>query len=176
MSKRTWVTADPHFGHALMARLRPFEDHDEALIERWNSVVGEFDRVYILGDLSMNRKAITTVGRCHGKKVLVKGNHDMFKLKDYTPYFEDIRAYVVKPKHQIVMSHMPIHPQCMGSRYKLNVHGHLHEETIRIDGHTQKDDPTYEDLCETIADRRYKCVSMEQTDYRPVNLEEIINA
>ncbi len=177
MSKRTWVTADTHFGHALMAKLRPWdtiEEHDEAIIDNWNSLVAPQDRVYVLGDLCMNRRHVGTISRCNGKKVLVKGNHDIFKLKDYLPHFEDIRAYVVKPKHSLIMSHIPIHPQSMGTRYKLNVHGHLHEQTVRRDGHTEKGNPTYEDLNETVADERYRCVSLEQTDYKPVDLMEII--
>lgn len=180
MSKRTWVTADPHFGHALMARLRPWdtiEQHDEALIDNWNSVVADGDRVYVLGDVAMNRKHVGAIGKCNGKKVLIKGNHDIFRLKEYLPYFEDIRAYTVKPKHGIVMSHIPIHPNALDERWKLNVHGHLHENVVTetqmmrtIDGiGITHWDP------HQVPDPRYRCISMEQTDYRPVDLEEITN-
>lgn len=162
---RTWVIADPHFGHKGVCQfqdaegnpLRPwdtYEEMDEALVENWNRVVDPADRVYVLGDLAINRRAIPTVGRCHGRKVLVKGNHDIFKLKDYLPYFDDIRAYVVQPKNGIIMSHIPIHPQNM-ERWKLNIHGHMHSNNI--------------------GDARYRCVSVEQIGFKPLDLQEIIN-
>lgn len=159
MSRRAkaFVIADLHFGHKLMETVRPWktiQEHDEALIDNWNSVVDPIDRVYVLGDLCMNRKSIAIVGKCNGRKVLVKGNHDGFKLKDYTPYFDDIRAYVIKPAHGLIMSHIPIHPASL-ERWKLNVHGHTHSYSI--------DDP------------RYRCVSVEQTDYKPMDLMEILN-
>lgn len=175
MSKRTWLVADTHFGHQLMTQLRPWptiEEHDEALIHNWNSMVGETDRVYVLGDVAMNRRHLSTIGRCKGKKVLVKGNHDIFKLKDYLPYFDDIRAYVVKPKIGVIMSHIPIHPDSM-SRWKLNIHGHLHNYTVRRNTIIESDDP--EDWGGlTQADPRYRCVSMEQIGYTPILLDSLI--
>lgn len=173
---KTWLVADTHFGHQLMTQLRPWptiEEHDEQLVSRWNDNVADTDRVYVLGDVAMNRRHLPTIGRCNGKKVLVKGNHDIFKLKDYLPYFDDIRAYVVKPKIGIIMSHIPIHPASL-ERWKLNIHGHTHEYTVRRDGHTEKGNPTYEDLNETVADERYKCVSMEQIGYTPILLDSLI--
>lgn len=167
MSRRTWVVADTHFGHQLMTTLRPWptiEEHDQAIIDNWNSVVGETDRVYVLGDVAMNRRHLPTIGKCNGKKVLVKGNHDIFKLKDYLPYFDDIRAYVVKPKHGLVMSHIPIHPGSM-ERWKLNVHGHLHEYQVQSpSGQYNGKHP----------DPRYRCVSMEQIGYTPILLDSLL--
>lgn len=174
MSKRTWVVADTHFGHQLMTQLRPWstiEEHDEAIIDNWNSLVAETDRVYVLGDLCMNRRHVSTIGRCNGKKVLVKGNHDIFKLKDYLPYFDDIRAYVVKPKHGLIMSHIPIHPASL-ERWKLNVHGHTHDHQVK--GH-ELVNVIHDDFVFTqVVDKRYRCVSLEQTDYKPVDLMQII--
>lgn len=167
MSGRTWLIADPHFGHEGVCKfkredgsdLRPW-DHpdamDEALIENWNNVVDDKDRVYVLGDLCINRRTIKTVGRCKGRKVLVKGNHDIFKLKDYLPYFDDIRAYVVQkgPDGQkIILSHIPVHPESLG-RWGFNIHGHLHSNVV--------DDP------------RYMCVSVEQTDFTPIEWNEAV--
>lgn len=178
MSRRTWVIADPHFGHALMTKLRPWdtiEEHDEALIANWNSVVGESDRVYVLGDVAMNRRCLPTIGRCNGKKVLIKGNHDIFKLKDYLPWFDDIRAYVVKPKHGLIMSHIPIHPQSL-ERWKLNVHGHLHEYIITKTQMMRTIESIGVRHCDPhqVPDPRYKCVSMEQINYTPVLLDSLL--
>lgn len=179
---KTFLVADPHFGHKLMTKLRPWdtiEEHDEALIENWNKTVADSDRVYVLGDLCMNRRHIATIGRCNGRKVLVKGNHDIFKLKDYAPYFDDIRACVVKPKIGVIMQHIPIHPGQLEHRWKLNVHGHCHEHVVtkKIEVREQ---PYYmghrpEAKIEIVPDDRYRCVSMEQIGYTPLDFQEIMD-
>lgn len=164
---KTWLTADPHFGHAGVtkflredgSKLRPWdsvEEMDEALVKNWNSVVGDKDRVYLLGDVVINRKALPILSRLKGRKVLVKGNHDIFRLEDYLPYFDDIRAYVVKKAgdgRRVIMSHIPIHPDSVG-RFGVNIHGHLHSNKID--------------------DSRYVCVSVEHTDFTPVEFSQLM--
>lgn len=163
MSHRTWVAADHHFGHANILTflrddgtpLRPFkniEEHDETIIANHNAVVHPQDRVYLLGDVCINRRNRGVLSRLSGRLVLVKGNHDIFKLNEYLPFFDDIRSYVVQKDHdgnKVILSHIPIHPDSVG-RFGTNIHGHLHYNKI--------DDP------------RYVCVSLEHTDYRPIEI------
>lgn len=165
---KTWITADPHFGHNGVchflnkdgSKLRPWDnpdDMDKALVENWNSVVQDKDRVYLLGDVVINRRCLPTLGLLKGRKVLVKGNHDIFKLKDYEPYFDDIRAYVVgkcKSGQMYVLSHIPIHPESLGQRFAINIHGHMHSNKLN--------------------DPRYICVSVEHTEFKPILLDDII--
>jgi len=85
----TFLTSDLHFGHRNIIRIgkgRPFDsiqEHDEALIENWNSVVKPGDLVYVLGDLSIEttideiRKPLS---RLNGAKHLILGNHDRKKI------------------------------------------------------------------------------------------------
>lgn len=52
-----YFISDLHIGHTNVLSFdnRPFksiEEHDEALIKNWNSVVGMDDDVYLLGDIS----------------------------------------------------------------------------------------------------------------------------
>lgn len=78
------MTSDTHFGHEAIPRLsgRPFDsisEHDEALIENWNSVVGAEDLTFVLGDAFLgNRLALMRayLPRMNGRKILVSGNHD----------------------------------------------------------------------------------------------------
>jgi len=145
-----------------VTKLRPWTDPDEmnsVLIKNWNDTVGEKDRVYLLGDVAMNKKDfMKAVPYLKGRIVLVKGNHDQEKLSFYTPWFDDIRAYVVKKG--IIMSHIPIHPGSL-SRWQFNIHGHLHDGFVRNpDGSP---------------DPRYICVSVEHTDYRPYDLQKILD-
>lgn len=127
----TWFISDTHFGHANILTfkdnegkpIRPFisvEDMDETMVENWNSLIKPKDRVYHLGDVVMNRRCLAILERLNGRKVLIKGNHDIFKLKDYTPYFEDIRAYKIYPKQGMICSHIPVHTSQLENRFKWN--------------------------------------------------------
>jgi hypothetical protein len=71
-----WYTSDHHFGHKniIAHNSRPFasvEEMDEALIARWNSVVGPDDVVYHLGDFSFGPQAYY-LPRLNGEKHLVQ--------------------------------------------------------------------------------------------------------
>ena len=156
-----FVTADTHFSHAGIckflnadgSKLRPWDDPnvmDEEMVKRWNEVVKPTDKVYHLGDVVINRKALVILNRLNGNKVLIRGNHDIFKLKDYIPYFRDIRGYHVLDR--MIFSHIPIHPDSKG-KFVANVHGHLHSRKLE--------------------DTWYQCVCVEHTDYRPIELGEL---
>ena len=161
----TWLISDTHFGHANILNfkrddgtpLRDFstvEAMNECMIHNWNSVVGAKDRVYHLGDVVINRKFLKVLDRLNGRKVLIKGNHDIFKLDDYAAYFDDIRAYHVLDG--LFLSHVPVHPDSLG-RFGCNIHGHLHyREVVDSSG---------------VADMRYWNVSVERIGYTPINLE-----
>jgi calcineurin-like phosphoesterase family protein len=83
----TFFTSDLHFGHANIIEYcrRPFTSVDRmnaGLIERWNSVVGTGDDVWVLGDVCMGHidDSLAYVEQLHGTKRLIVGNHDrMFK-------------------------------------------------------------------------------------------------
>ena len=162
---RTFLIADTHFGHEGVCKfsrddgtpLRPWDnaqEMDEALIERWNSVVGPGDKVYHLGDVAIPRRGLKCLAHLNGTKVLIRGNHDTFKLSDYVEYFKDIRGchYL----DGIILTHIPVHPDNL-NRYKGNIHGHLHYRRIlQPDGSI---------------DPRYQCVCVEHIDYTPINWE-----
>lgn len=85
-----YFTSDTHFGHKFVAELRGFsdvEEHNEQLVEKWNSVVGPEDEVYHLGDAVMGGfdKNSHYIGRLNGHKILIAGNHDrcFYGLKNY---------------------------------------------------------------------------------------------
>lgn len=176
MSK-TFVYADPHFYHESVCKflrndgsaLRPWNDADsmsEDMIAWYNELVRPEDRVYILGDVAMNRKALDrSLPRLTGRKVLVKGNHDIDKLSYYSQYFDDVRAYVVKKG--FILSHIPIHEGSIG-RWKINIHGHLHANRVLSSSHVLPDGYN------AAPDPRYVCVSVEHTNFRPLDLDVIL--
>jgi calcineurin-like phosphoesterase family protein len=165
----TFIISDTHFGHTGVChflrndgtKLRPWDnpdDMDEVMIQRWNETVKPNDKVYHLGDVVINRKSLSTLYRLNGDKVLIKGNHDIFKLQDYTNHFRDIRAYHVV--HNIIFSHIPVHAGSKG-RFKANIHGHLHSNRVMFEGN------------KTI-DPWYFCACVEHTDYKPIALDDIL--
>ncbi len=169
----TFLISDTHFGHEKTCTvfkredgspLRPFasaEEMDEAMIKRWNDRVRPTDKVYHLGDVVINRKFLHVLGRLNGDKVLIRGNHDIFKLEDYTQYFRDIRGYDVK--NGMILSHIPVHADSI-ERFGCNIHGHLHANRVmrvKHAGATPEINPRYHSVC------------VEQTDYAPISLEEV---
>ena len=68
------------------------EQGDQIMADNWNRVVGQGDKVYHLGDVAIGRKGLDILDRLNGRKILIKGNHDIFKAKDYLEYFKDIRG------------------------------------------------------------------------------------
>jgi len=177
----TFLTSDTHFGHAGVCRflrndgvtkLRPWdtpEEMDEEMVRRWNERVRPNDKVYHLGDVVINRKALDIMSRLNGDKVLIRGNHDIFKLEDYTKHFRDVRGYHVM--NGMILSHIPIHEDSLG-RFGVNIHGHLHAGRVM-----KRASSTMEFMEWGVRERvdpRYHCVCVEQTDFAPILFEDVI--
>lgn len=78
-----WFTADTHFGHANSIEFcqRPFKDveeMDEAMIDRWNTMVGKKDLVWHLGDFAYGSGSTVDkyAKRLNGVIKVCVGNHD----------------------------------------------------------------------------------------------------
>jgi calcineurin-like phosphoesterase family protein len=107
--------------------------------------------------------------RLNGDKVLIRGNHDIFKDEDYTPYFRSLRGYHYM--NGMILSHIPVHVESLG-RFGVNIHGHLHANRVKkIRGVNAK---TGEILYSDEIDPRYHCVCVEQTDFAPILFEDVI--
>jgi calcineurin-like phosphoesterase family protein len=172
-----FLVSDTHFGHAGVCKflredgtkLRPWtdpEEMDEAMVTAWNERVKPNDKVYHLGDVVINRKALKILSRLNGDKVLIRGNHDIFPDKEYREYFRELRAYHVM--NGMILSHIPIHPASLG-RFGVNIHGHLHSNRVLMDSGVD-----FETGNKPI-DVRYHCVCVEQTpDFAPILFEDVI--
>lgn len=176
----TFLVSDTHFGHAGVCRfteadgvtkIRPWTDPaemDEEMIRRWNDRVRPNDKVYHLGDVVINRKALPTLARLNGDKVLIRGNHDIFRDDEYREYFRELRAYHVL--NGMILSHIPVHEASLG-RFGVNIHGHLH--TNRVKKARGVDANTGTVLYSDENDVRYHCVCVEQTEFAPILLEDV---
>ena len=176
-----FLYSDPHFGHAGVCRflradgvtkLRPWDnpaDMDEELIKRYNERVRSNDKCYFLGDVVINRKALKTLARLNGDKVLIRGNHDIFRDDEYREYFRELRAYHVM--NGMILSHIPVHEASLG-RFGVNIHGHLHANRVRKARGVDAKTGTV--LYGTEIDPRYWCACVEQTDFAPILFEDAI--
>ena len=176
-----FLVSDTHFGHSGVCKfmrndgvtkLRPFdnpEEMDEFMVEAWNKKVKPTDKVYHLGDVVINRKALGIMRRLNGDKVLIRGNHDIFRDSEYREYFRELRAYHVM--NGMILSHIPVHADSLG-RFGVNIHGHTHANRVmKPRGFNVK---TGEILYSNEIDPRYHCVCVETTDYAPILFEEVI--
>jgi calcineurin-like phosphoesterase family protein len=177
-----FLTSDTHFGHAGVCRfteadgvtkIRPWTDPnemDEEMVKRWNERVKPTDKVYHLGDVVINRKSLSIMHRLNGDKVLIRGNHDIFKDTDYREHFRELRAYHVM--NGMILSHIPLHEASLG-RFGVNIHGHLHSG--RVKKARGVDAKTGAILYSDEIDTRYHCVCVEQTDFAPILFEDVID-
>jgi len=176
-----FLVSDTHFGHAGVCRfthgdtgvkIRPWTDPqemDEAMVKMWNETVRPNDKVYHLGDVVINRKSLSIMSRLNGDKVLIRGNHDIFRDDEYRQYFREIRAYHVM--NGMILSHIPVHEESLG-RFGTNIHGHLH--TNRVKRPRGVEAKTGKVLYSDENDVRYHCVCVEQTDFKPILFEDVI--
>ena len=169
-----------HFGHENMykflrtdgTRVRHqfanAKEGDEAMVENWNKVVRDIDKVYVLGDVAFRKDSLEILHSLNGSKVLIKGNHDQLTLSEYEKYFRDVRATHTLDNE--ILSHIPIHPSSLwrGKRnqFMTNIHAHLHSECVN-----KTDGQDGEDGIEP--DPRYFSVCVERINYTPISLEEI---
>ena len=169
-----FLISDTHFGHIGVCRftgddgekIRPWTDPDEMdefMVKAWNERVKPADKVYHLGDVVINRKALKTLARLNGDKVLIRGNHDIFRDDEYREYFRELRAYHVM--NGMILSHIPIHEESL-SRFGTNIHGHTHQRRVMSQPVGKYGVP--------IVDTRYHCVCVEQTDFAPILFEDVI--
>jgi calcineurin-like phosphoesterase family protein len=176
-----FLVSDTHFGHMGVCRftrndgvtkLRPWdspEEMDEAMVKAWNERVKPTDKVYHLGDVVINRKALSIMHRLNGDKVLIRGNHDIFRDDEYRMYFRELRAYHVM--NGLILSHIPVHEASLG-RFGCNIHGHLHAN--RVMKARGVDARTGEILYSDEIDPRYWCACVEQTDFAPILFEDAL--
>lgn len=165
-----WIISDTHFGHEKTCTvfkredgtpMRPFscaDEMDEFMIKAWNERVSPKDKVYHLGDVAIARKKLDVLYRLNGDKILIRGNHDIFKLEDYTKHFRDIRSYHIM--NGMVLSHVPIHPDSL-ERFGCNIHGHTHVNKVMKKDFKFVPDPGYMNVC------------VEQIDYAPILFEDL---
>lgn len=158
----TFFTSDLHLGHKNIIKFeaehRPFssvEEMNEAIVDRWNRTVGVKDVVWVLGDVVFGLDNFWYLDRLNGQKNLVLGNHDHYPKDKYLEKFRKVEG--VAKFDSCILSHVPVHPNQLGHRFRANIHGHLHSKRVQ-----------YVSATETYDDDRYINVAVEQNNLFPI--------
>lgn len=124
-----FFTSDNHFAHRNIIKYcgRPYasiSEHDAALVDNWNSVVGDSDEVWILGDFSFADPRFY-LDRLKGRKRLIRGNHDYknWKAMPWEPPIVELRH----EGRMLVLCHYPLMSwRASSHRHTYHLHGHCH--------------------------------------------------
>lgn len=175
--------SDLHFGHKnVMAydnrEFRSVEEHDQFLIDQWNSAVDIDDDVWLLGDISWHNatKTLEILRALNGNKHLCIGNHDIKFLRN-----ADIRNEFVEIVHYkeialpgdtgVVLSHYPI--PCFNKHYYgwRHLYGHVHNsfEWHMMENIRYQMEALYSKPCNMI---NVGCM-MPYMNYKPRTLEDV---
>lgn len=140
----TYFTSDLHIGHKRIVEFTQRgvattqEEHDDWLINLWNSQVLKGDLVYVLGDVSFAKYDYTkkVLSKLNGQIIVIKGNHDqeedLERLKDENliqswKHYKEIKITGEDgTKYHTCLFHFPItswHKQGYGSYH---LYGHTH--------------------------------------------------
>ena len=164
-----WFCSDLHFGHKNIGKFRGAmgrefstqSDNEATIFQDWLNVVHKRDVVYCLGDIAFTMEAINKIGLLPGKKILVRGNHDLCNTSAYLKVFEEVYGFL-KYK-EFWLSHAPIHKDEL--RGRKNLHGHVHYNSIRVSSSLGSPlDPDYFNCCpEALWPRYGRClVSLDE--------------
>lgn len=144
MFVRKFYVSDTHLGHERLLDMQPrafssIDEHDEHIVQCWNSVVRDSDHVYHLGDfgfaLSRHAERMKEIfERLNGCKYLIIGNHDVDKKGRLHPTLAAL-DWAARPEHamrtrdggrDIHMSHYACRTWPSQHHGSVHFYGHSH--------------------------------------------------
>ena len=160
-----WITSDWHLFHKNIIKYcnRPFNNEyemTECLIRKVKEKISPNDTLLVLGDITIKSSKKWMVPLYHliasipGKKILVKGNHDLYHLDFYREIgFKYIVEFIT------IQDYIFVHDPSRAFGNRKVICGHVHEKwkTNIVDG------------------RECINVGVDQWNFEPVKLSEIIN-
>ena len=158
-----YVFSDPHFYSERIIQVanRPFhsvEEMNETIIKNYNMIVQKQDVCYWLGDImydASKEKVREILGRMHGRKYLIRGNHDMNHSETWwrAAGFDKVFSHpIYDTENHAILSHEPL-PEFGNVPGIVNYHGHIHINGYDFNNHQN-------------------CINacVEMTGYKPVPL------
>jgi calcineurin-like phosphoesterase family protein len=203
----TWLVSDTHFYHYNINKYEPsrlenmksdgFDNPDEWVFWKWNSVVGIDDLVLHLGDFTTKKgmNDFDIFSRLNGRIVLILGNHDMQMLNKLEAYaaqhphkLQIIKGFngVFKPQGlsvfikeingvKVLFSHYPGVSQ---DKFARSAAKRSHERTREIFGEQNCDLAIHGHLHSNdgFTDKSREInVSIERTGFQPVQIGSLVN-
>lgn len=160
-----YFVGDPHLGHRNITKFRKqfnsVQEHDGFILDRILSTAGKKNTLFLMGDCFFTEEHIKSareIRKGYRKINFILGNHDTDNPERRRVLKTLITEGLVDEVHSMLkykefwVTHCPMHPEEL--RGKKNIYAHTHSYTIQDDS-------------------LYQCVSLEQTDYRPIELSEI---
>lgn len=121
-----YFIGDLHFGHSNIHVFRnqfPSEKvHRQFLMDTWSETIRKRDVVYVMGDAAFTQEGLDSIATLSGKKILIRGNHDLLPTESYLEVFDEV--YGALAYKGLWLTHIPIHESELYGR--TNVHGHCH--------------------------------------------------
>lgn len=158
---KTFLITDTHFFHENLTtkfKERP-EGFTELVLENWIDALSDWDVTIHLGDVNIGQdsKIAEMLYRVPGRKILVRGNHDHKSSHWYlTNGFDFVcDSFTIDA---VLFTHKP--KAVLPADIKLNVHGHLHGNNHRFEPWMKAE--------------QYRELALENTNYKPVLLEDFI--
>lgn len=173
----TWIISDTHWGHDNIVGFshRP-TDHDQVMMEEWARTVPEDGTVLHLGDLSWNNNArfknLIAPQLTGERKLLILGNHDKSRFSFYRGSgFQIVKPFGIKygslSTTNVTFSHYPWdYRDGPLEDNHIHVHGHIHNNGYVF----RRDNSLFTPFV-----RNQINMSVEQTKYRPVRLDLLLD-
>ena len=129
-----YFTSDTHFADPRVLRIdrRPFAtmpEHDAALVENWNAVVGLEDEVWHLGDVIAARggDCDRLLASLNGRKHLIVGNNDP-EPTTAARGWASVQHYaeLSLDGHHLILCHYAFRTWNKMGKKSINLHGHSH--------------------------------------------------
>jgi len=190
-----WFTSDTHFYHGNIIKFcdRPFRYADEMtdkLVQNWNAVVQQNDKVYHLGDFAFANKGkvVELLCRLNGEKRIIAGNHDRALIRRDSEYNivvrDEIKPHVIwiKDYHELTVQDKSLkHKKAMIilSHYAHRVWNKSHWGAWHLYGHSHGSLPEDQkslsmDVGVDATAQRYAVNGIvNPDDYRPISYDEV---
>jgi calcineurin-like phosphoesterase family protein len=122
--------SDFHLGHRRIGEFRAgvgdSDGNTQLIMGALRAKMSKRSTLITLGDVAFDEASLMLLKDLPGKKILVRGNHDILPLDMYREVFSEVHG-LLKYK-EFWLSHPPIHPLELHGRF--NLHGHVHYATV----------------------------------------------
>lgn len=162
----TWLITDTHWYHdAIKIYANRPDDYNERMLQNCLYLVAAQDTLLHLGDVIFYRAEMLKemLRQIAGRKILVMGNHDRHRSRTWYQRNGFDFACDMLVLGTVLFSHEPV--PVFPTGVTVNVHGHFHN-----DQHRPRPD------WYVTGGEAYRLLAMEDTDYKPVNLQAFLGS